>query len=221
MKILLATIALTGLLAAVAPAHAVSGINQLKNNLGIIGTETGLGTQGDASLPEKIAAIVNIALGFVALIGVIMIIYAGFRWMTASGNEEQVTEAKGNIRNAVIGIVIILIAFVIVNFTVNQLSDTVGVGEGGSGTVIREGVSSDNDFFSCGYIGTCGYDAYYSSSQPASVFINDCQTYPYGADGNISCPNPSNDQEGIIFYHGTSCTRGNERGNFAPAAPCP
>ncbi|MBI1961522.1 MAG: hypothetical protein HYS45_02370 [Parcubacteria group bacterium] len=134
MKTLLATFALASIFLAAAPAHAVSGINQLKNNLGIIGTETGLGTQGDASLPEKIAAIVNIALGFVALIGVIMIIYAGFRWMTASGNEEQVTEAKGNIRNAVIGIVIIMLAFVIVNFTVNQLSDTVGSGGDGGGT---------------------------------------------------------------------------------------
>ncbi|MBI2051088.1 MAG: hypothetical protein HYT31_04815 [Parcubacteria group bacterium] len=133
MKIFLTAIALTGLLAAAAPAHAVSGVNQLKNNLGIIGTETGLGTQGDSSLPEKIAAIVNIALGFVALIGVIMIIYAGFKWMTAGGNEEQIKEAKGHIRNAVIGIVIIMLAFVIVNFTVNKLSETVGVGEGGGG----------------------------------------------------------------------------------------
>ncbi|MBI2637142.1 MAG: hypothetical protein HYW81_03035 [Parcubacteria group bacterium] len=131
MKILLATIALISLFTAAAPAHAVSGINQLKNNLGIIGTETGLGSPGDASLPEKIAGIINIVLGFVALIGVIMIIYAGFRWMTASGNEEQVKEARGNIRNAVIGIAVILLAFVIVNFTVNQLSDTVGSGGGG------------------------------------------------------------------------------------------
>jgi len=133
MKKILATIALASMLLAVAPAHAVSGINQLKNNLGIIGTETGLGTSGDANLMQKIAGIVNIALGFVALIGVIIIIYAGFKWMTASGNDDQVKEARDNIRNAVIGIIIIMLAFVIVNFTVTKLSDTVGVGDGGGG----------------------------------------------------------------------------------------
>lgn len=134
MKILLASIAAILLLAASAPsAQAVSGINQLKNNLNIIGTETGLGDQGDANLPQKIAAIINIALGFVALIAVIMIIYAGFKWITAGGNEETVKEARGNIRNAVIGIVVIMLSYAIINFVVSQVSDATGAGGGGGG----------------------------------------------------------------------------------------
>ncbi|MDZ4221356.1 MAG: hypothetical protein U1C18_00610, partial [Patescibacteria group bacterium] len=64
MKILLTSIVFAGLLAFALPAGAQTGVNQLKNNLGTVGTQTGLGSQEDTNLPQKIAAIVNIALGF-------------------------------------------------------------------------------------------------------------------------------------------------------------
>ena len=38
--------------------------------------------------------IINIALGFLGIIAVVLILYAGFRWMTAGGNEENVAAAK-------------------------------------------------------------------------------------------------------------------------------
>jgi hypothetical protein len=50
-----------------------------------------------------------------------MIIIAGFRWMTAGGKEETVTNAKKNISNAVIGLVVILFSYAVTYFVFNIL----------------------------------------------------------------------------------------------------
>lgn len=76
-----------------------------------------------------IANIIRVALGLVGIIMVGLGLYAGFLWMTAGGNEEQITQAKSVLRNAVIGLAIILSAYSIVSFVMNML----GVGGGGAG----------------------------------------------------------------------------------------
>ncbi|MBI4812330.1 hypothetical protein HY798_02705 [Candidatus Falkowbacteria bacterium] len=43
-------------------------------------------------------------------------IYGGYTWMTASGNEQQVEKAKGIIKNAVIGLIVVLAAYVVTAF---------------------------------------------------------------------------------------------------------
>ncbi|MBU2575723.1 pilin [Patescibacteria group bacterium] len=99
-----------------------------KDNLNIIGGITGFGDiKGNEQLGvyDKIASVINILLGFAGIIAVIYIIFAGFKWMTAQGNEEQITSAKGTIKNAVIGLGIVLLAFVIVNFVTKSLIDVV------------------------------------------------------------------------------------------------
>ena len=98
-----------------------SGLDQLQQNLGTVGEKTGLGDSQDADLKARIVDIVNIALGFIGLIAVIFIIYAGFKWMTAAGNEEQVSSAKKMIVQAVIGLAIIFLAWAIANFVITNL----------------------------------------------------------------------------------------------------
>ncbi len=48
------------------------------------------------------------------LLAILMIIIAGFRYITAQGNEEQVTQAKQSLQWAIIGLVVALLAYVIV-----------------------------------------------------------------------------------------------------------
>ena len=112
-------------------ANAATGVDQLKKNLGAFGDNTGLGS--DTDLKTKIASIVNVLLGFLGLIAVIIIIYAGFKWLTAAGNDEQVTQAKSTLRNAVIGITVVALSYIIVNFVVNAVNDSAGNGGGGNG----------------------------------------------------------------------------------------
>jgi type IV secretory pathway VirB2 component (pilin) len=57
--------------------------------------------------------IINTVLSFLGVIFTIIIIYAGIKWMTAEGNPESITKAKGMLKNAVIGLIIVLAAYAI------------------------------------------------------------------------------------------------------------
>lgn len=72
-------------------------------------------TGGATSARQLILTIVNFFLGFLGLLSVIMIIYGGFMYVTAGGAPEGVDKAKKIIMYAVIGIIIILLSFAIVN----------------------------------------------------------------------------------------------------------
>lgn len=89
-----------------------------------IGTTFGLGT---ADLESTVVNIVQWVLGFLGLVAVIMILIGGFQWMTAGGNEEKVASAKKIISAAVIGLIIVLLAWAIVIFVVSQTSNVTGV----------------------------------------------------------------------------------------------
>src|SRR3989338_5859566 len=56
------------------------------NNAGLPGAVT--------DLRVIIANVIRIALGFLGILAVLIIIYAGFLWMTAAGNEERIEKAK-------------------------------------------------------------------------------------------------------------------------------
>ncbi|MFA6534215.1 MAG: pilin [Patescibacteria group bacterium] len=69
---------------------------------------------------DPLTIISTVVLALLSLVGVaflLLTVYAGIRWMTAGGNEEQVTEAKAWIKNAVIGLAIIFGAYII-TFTI-------------------------------------------------------------------------------------------------------
>ena len=73
------------------------------------------------TLGQNITTIINFFLGLLGLIAVAFLIYAGVLMVTAGGNEEQVGKAKKVITYAVIGIVIILLAYTIVQFVTTAL----------------------------------------------------------------------------------------------------
>lgn len=77
-------------------------------------------------LPEKniqtmIVTVINTILGLLGIIFLVIIIYAGFLWMTAGGNDDQVGKAKKLIINSIIGIVIIVGAYAISYFVLNAV----------------------------------------------------------------------------------------------------
>lgn len=82
----------------------------------------GLGSGQTASLPTIIGRVINVILGFLGIILLFYVLMAGFKWMTAGGNSKQTDEAKDMIKNAVIGMVIIVAGFAISNFVIQQLS---------------------------------------------------------------------------------------------------
>jgi hypothetical protein len=67
------------------------------------------------------AAVINILLGVAAAIAVIILIIGGLRYLISAGDSGQIEKAKHTIQYAIIGLIVIIFAFVIYN-TVNGLS---------------------------------------------------------------------------------------------------
>ena len=78
----------------------------------------GLGTQ---DVRVTIARIINVFMGLLGIIAVVIILYGGFIWMTAAGNEERVDKARKMIVAGVIGLAIILSAYAIASFVINSI----------------------------------------------------------------------------------------------------
>ena len=73
-----------------------------------------------------VANVIRIILGFLGVIALGLIIYAGWLWMTAAGEEQKIEQAKKILTNAVIGLVIILSAFAIASFILSRLLEATG-----------------------------------------------------------------------------------------------
>ena len=73
-------------------------------------------------LADIIGRFLNIALSLVGVILVCLLLWAGFLWMTAGGEEDKVKKAKGMIANAAAGIVIIALAYAVTGFVIDSLS---------------------------------------------------------------------------------------------------
>ncbi len=76
---------------------------------------------GSGSLSNIIKLVIESFLSLLAIIFIILIIYAGFTWMTAGGDEAKVTKAKDTIQRSIIGIVIIIAAYSITYFVFNMM----------------------------------------------------------------------------------------------------
>lgn len=86
-------------------------------NLGSV-NEVQLGNERPVTIASNI---VDAVLGLLGLIFLVLIIYGGFLWMSAAGNEEQVTKAKKILKSAVIGVVIVLSSYGIAHFIIGRI----------------------------------------------------------------------------------------------------
>jgi hypothetical protein len=64
---------------------------------------------------------ITIILGLIGVIFLALIIYSGFLWMTAAGNDKQVDKAKAIISQATVGLIIIILAYAITFFIIKIL----------------------------------------------------------------------------------------------------
>jgi len=75
----------------------------------------------DFSLGAVVAIVIQGALGLLGIIFLIIMVFAGYRWMTAAGNEEQVKTSQQMITRAIIGLIIVLMAYALTYFIFGQL----------------------------------------------------------------------------------------------------
>lgn len=74
---------------------------------------------GQNDAPDMIEIVINTALYILGMVAVLMIVIGGIRYTTSAGNSAQTKSAKDTILYAVIGLVIAIMAYTIVNFVLN------------------------------------------------------------------------------------------------------
>jgi cytochrome bd-type quinol oxidase subunit 2 len=79
------------------------------------------GITSQKDLPTMIGQLINIFLGFLGIVFLVLMIYAGFQWMTAMGDAKKVENAQALIKQAIIGLVVVIAAFAISNFVLGSL----------------------------------------------------------------------------------------------------
>ena len=75
----------------------------------------------DTDPRDVVANVIKVVLGFLGTIAVVLIIVAGFQWMTAAGSEDKIAKAKKIMTAAVIGLVIVLMAYALSTFVINAI----------------------------------------------------------------------------------------------------
>ena len=80
---------------------------------------------GSGDLVVTVASIINVILGFLGVVAVVIILFGGFKWMIAGGAKDKVDEARKWIFSGITGLVIILSAYAIASFVIDQISTAV------------------------------------------------------------------------------------------------
>jgi len=90
-----------------------------------------------------IANVVNILFGLLGVLAIGLIMYAGFIWMTAAGDSDKIDRAKTILRNAAIGLLIVLSSFALAVYILGRLFlatsgnlNTPGSGRGQGGSAL-------------------------------------------------------------------------------------
>lgn len=74
----------------------------------------------DDSVSSPVQAVISTLLFAIGIISVIMIIIGGIRYTLSNGDSSQIKSAKDTVLYAVIGLVVALLAYAIVNFVVGR-----------------------------------------------------------------------------------------------------
>ncbi|MDD5071284.1 MAG: hypothetical protein PHQ42_00945, partial [Patescibacteria group bacterium] len=100
------------------------GVPNMKQGLEGLGSASGYQTSGisETTISEIAGIAVNTFLSVLAIIFIALMLYGGYLWMMARGQEEMVTKAKELIQAAIIGLVIIVAAYAVSFFIFSRIA---------------------------------------------------------------------------------------------------
>lgn len=93
---------------AAAPTSLQEGVNNAQGDL------------SNTNLQDQVKVITNTLLIVIGISAVIMLIIGGFRYVFSAGDQAAVASAKNTILYAIVGIVVAILAFAIVNFVISK-----------------------------------------------------------------------------------------------------
>lgn len=88
---------------------------------GLGATASRAGLQTKDTVPQLAGNVIGTALSMISVIFFILMVYGGFLWMTAHGDDAMVKKAQDTITAAVIGIVIILASYAITSYVTKSV----------------------------------------------------------------------------------------------------
>lgn len=98
----------------------------IQNRLKDAGSAAGYAVEGGGSdVYTIVGRVIYIVLSVMGMIFLGYLLYAGYLWMTARGEQEQVIKAKDTIERNIIGLVIIFVAYAITRFVISKLTGEV------------------------------------------------------------------------------------------------
>ena len=109
------------------PSHTYAQLSDATTKLKSVGDASGQGQNAkESDLTYIIGGIIKAVISVIGIIFVILIIYAGFVYMTANGEDTKITKAKDLMIQGVIGMVIIVSAYAIAGFVLGLLTTATG-----------------------------------------------------------------------------------------------
>lgn len=108
-----------------APVAAESIFERMQTGISEFELVSG-GEDPDATAQSIVGRVIGAFLSVFGIIFLGLMIYGGYKWMMASGRDEEVSTAKATIRSAIIGLIIVLAAYTITYFVTTSLQSATG-----------------------------------------------------------------------------------------------
>lgn len=131
-KVLVAGLAVLAMSVVALPASAASGGSDLgtgvvcpsnapQNALKRVESMSECGMEEGNTLMSTLQVIINVVIGVIGFIAVVVIIIGGVQYTTSAGASDKVKKAKDTIMYGIIGLVVALLAYAIVNFILSSV----------------------------------------------------------------------------------------------------
>lgn len=125
----------------------VFGSNPALDKLDNVATKAGpYSPADDTTLLVLVQSMISVFLSVIGVLLLVYLLYAGYNWLTAQGEEEKVTKAKETIQRAIIGVIIIVAAYAISVFVIARLEK--GTLKGASAGKTISFISTNQQIFS-------------------------------------------------------------------------
>lgn len=194
-------------------SHAFAQVVDPTSGLETFGQAAGFVTTG--SLTLTIARLIRTVITLLGILAVIFVMYGGFSFMTAGGNDDKVKRARKILTSAVIGLVIVLSSFAIVQFVLGQLSSALesgGTTTDGSDGYYPDGTGGSTGVFELTSVNTDCADAI-MNFQPQFTFSQRVSAATVDAGGIVITTPDGTPVEGTYAVSG-------QRVTFTPSMTC-
>lgn len=104
------------------PALAATPKDEICSGVGAAAGGSGCtAPKGSPTVNGVITTVINIISAFVGVVAVIMIIFAGFKYVTSGGDSSKIGSAKNTLVYAIVGLVVAGVSQIIVRYVVTKV----------------------------------------------------------------------------------------------------